>query len=241
MKEIIFISFEPGTRGHYIARTIATLPDVHWYSHPDNGLHPWNLASAKTSSIRQRHVFANHFDRLIDGEKLPPTHDYVENFFPDVKQYYTEIFMPRFKQLTQHIDKPLVYCTHSLPGHLLEFFDNCKILNVVEPVSTVVDKYLATTANFPGYIRAAEIVDENNEWLHVLNQLKSIKEDFTVADLWAWQKHKLLYVNSMREEYTTDLYLKFEPRIHKRNMHYNKTLPIRMHPNWRQVKYFLTN
>jgi hypothetical protein len=239
MKEIIFVSFEPGTRGHYIARVIATMPHVHWYSHLDNGIHPWNLASAKNSSIRQRHAFANHFDRLVDGGKLPPTHDYVENFFPDDEQYYTNIFMPRFEQLTQNIDKTLIYCTHSSPRQLLKFFNNCKILNVVESTTTVVNKYLNTTANFPGYIRAAEIVDENNDWLQVLNQLKNIKTDFTVADLWAWQKHKLLYVNSMQEEYATDLYLKFEPKINERNMYYDKTLPIRMHPDWDTVKKFL--
>lgn len=241
MKDIIFISFEPGTRGHYIARVVAALPYVHWYSHPDNGIHPWNLASAKNSSIRQRHAFANHFDRLIDGEKLPPTHDYVEDFFPDVEHYYREIFIPRFELLTQNVDKTLVYCTHSLPVQLLKFFNNCKILNVVESAETVVNKYLNTTANFPGYIRAAEIVDENNEWLQVLDHLKDIKKDFTVADLWAWKKHNILYSNSMQEEYATDLRLRFEPRITERSMHYANTLPIRMHPDWREVKFFLEN
>jgi len=239
MNEIIFVSFEPGTRGHYIARVIASLPHVHWYSHPDNGIRPWNLASAKNSSIRQRHVFPNHFDRIVDGGKLPPTWDYVKNFFPDSDKYYNEIFFPRFKEITQDIKKSIVYCTHSSPDSLLSVFENCKILNVVEDTETVVNKYLQTTANFPGYIRSAEIVDETNPWLIHLECLKVIKENFTVADLWAWDKYHELYNVSMKDSYFNDLYNMFAPKVECRRIDYDNTLPIRMHPDWQNVKDFL--
>lgn len=239
MNEIIFVSFEPGTRGHYIARVIASLPHVHWYSHPDNGIHPWNLANAKSSSIRQRHVFPNHFDRLVNGEKLPPTWDYVSNFFPDPDKYYAEIFMPRFNEIAKDITKSIVYCTHSLPESLLNVFENCKILNVVEDAETVVNKYLQTTAHFPGYIRAPEIVNETNPWLMHLEYLKSIKENFTISDIWAWDKYHELYSVSMKNSYTSDLFNIYAPKVERRRMNYKNTLPIRMHPDWRSVKDFL--
>jgi hypothetical protein len=241
MKEIIFVSFEPGTRGHYIARVIASLPHVHWYSHPDNGIHPWNLASAKHSSIRQRHAFPNHFDRIVNGRKLPPTWDYVSKFFPDSDKYYNEIFFPRFDEISREIDKTIVYCTHSLPSDLLRVFDKCKILNVAESTDIVVNKYLRTTANFPGYIRAADIVDESNPWLMHLEHLKGIKENFTVADLWAWDRYQELYTASMKDSYSKDLYEMFEPRVNDRHMAYDQTLSIRMHPDWHSVKSFLND
>ena len=239
MKEIIFVSFEPGTRGHYIARVVASLPNVHWYSHPDNGIHPWNLASAKHSSIRQRHAFPNHFDRIVNGKKLPPTWDYVSDFFPDADKYYSEIFIPKFNEISQDIDKTIVYCTHSLPGALLRVFDNCKILNVVENTDVVVNKYLKTTANFPGYIRAADIVEESNPWLQHLEYLKSMKDNFTIADIWAWNKYQLFYDNSMKDVYYDDLFAKFKSRVKRRRLMFNNTLSIRMHPDWRSVKFFL--
>ena len=241
MKDIIFVSFEPGTRGHYIARVVASLPHVHWYRHPDNGLCPWNVHSAQTSTIRQRWAFANHFDRITDRGRLPPTWDYVDRFFPNEEQYYNNVFWPAFEQKTQDIDKTLVYCTHSSPDQLKQQFPTAKILSVVEPVETVVYKYVRTTAHFPGYIRMKEIVSEDNPWLQQLTEWHSIKKGFTFRDIWALENTGDLYTDRLADEYERHLYRVYLPKCENRIKVQSNVLPICMHPDWRAVKDFLLN
>ena len=91
----IFVSFEPGHGGHKIGRVISCLPDIHWYSHRDNGINPCNVYY-KHTDIRQRHVSRYHYDRLVPKGSLPPLHDYVKDFIPDEEHYYNRFFYPRF-------------------------------------------------------------------------------------------------------------------------------------------------
>ena len=158
--KLLFVSFEPGTRGHYIARVLSSLPYVYWYSHPDNGTHPWNVHSAVNSTIRQRHVSANHFDRIVPNGKLPPTWDYVEDFFPDKEKYYSEVFWPQFNKLVPTTDKYIIYCTHSMPNELTPYFPNSKIINIRWDPDEAARRFLMFSAMFPGYVRAPDIVSE---------------------------------------------------------------------------------
>ena len=66
----IFISFEQGNGGHRIGRVVCCLPDVHWYSHRDNGT--IRNVHYKHTDIRQRHVSRYHYDRLVPKGSLPP-------------------------------------------------------------------------------------------------------------------------------------------------------------------------
>tara|TARA_R110000868_G_scaffold1415_5_gene11093 strand:- start:9652 stop:10377 length:726 start_codon:yes stop_codon:yes gene_type:complete len=239
MTKIIFVSFEPGTRGHHIARVVAALPHVYWYSHTDNGVHPWNLASAKDTTIRQRKQFHNHFDRIVPLGKLPPTWDYVHRFFPKEDEYYNNIFFPKFNELTQGIGQSLIYCSHSLPATLRNYFPDSKILNIVESADVTVDKYTSTTAHFPGYVRAAEIVPEDNSWLQYSKRLSFLKKDYTIADLWAWENYYRFYEKDMAEKYRAYLLEKYEKKIEQRRLPVNNVLQIRMQPDWRSIKDFL--
>ena len=45
----IFISFEQGNGGHRIGRAICCLPDVHWYSHRDNGINRTFITNTQIS------------------------------------------------------------------------------------------------------------------------------------------------------------------------------------------------
>lgn len=76
----VFVSFEPGSRGHNIGRVLCSLPEVYWYSSLDNGINPWNI-SQKSDWLIQRQVAPKHFDRTMpNGEALPPAWDYVKDF-----------------------------------------------------------------------------------------------------------------------------------------------------------------
>ena len=126
---IIFVSFEQAGGGHRIARTLAAMPEHYWYSHPDNGIHPWNIHFTHTS-IRQRYAAKAHFDRIVPLGKLPPTWDYVSDFFPDPATYYG-LFYKKFLEVAPDTDKKFLYCTHSTPSELRKFFPKSKIINII--------------------------------------------------------------------------------------------------------------
>lgn len=199
MNNIVFVSFENGGGGHRFARTIATLPNMYWYSHNDNGIHPWNIYPNKTT-IRQRSVAPAHFDRIVPAGKLPPTWDYVKDFFP-FPEYYYSIFFKEFNKLAPQTDKSFVYCTHSTPRELLLWFPKCKVINLIHDVEPLVERYMQTTAKFPGWLRMANLVPEDNPHLIFLECMRKIKPDFTVADIWAQKTHGTLYKHSYYEEY----------------------------------------
>ena len=83
----IFVSFEPGASGHRLARVIATMPCMHWYSCEENGINPWNVGKVHEYS-KQRQKSRYHFDRITTKGKRQTTHDYIEKKQHNEKQYY---------------------------------------------------------------------------------------------------------------------------------------------------------
>lgn len=235
--DIIFVSFEPGNGGHRMARTIASLPEVHWYSNKDNGINPWNTHFEHTN-IRQRYVAAKHFDRVTPYGTLPPTFDYAAGFFDDSDAYYNDIFLPKFNTIAKHLDKKIIYCTHSTPKQLQRYFPNSKIINVI-PSDNIVDRYLRTTAKFPGWLRLEGIVPEDNEWLVVLRKYKAEKPGFTKADLWAQYFFHDWYVDDYENLYRNYLTALQNAARRQRSQPYENTINVTGKPDWKSIKAFL--
>jgi hypothetical protein len=237
---IIFVSFERGGGGHRVARTLAAMPEHYWYSHPDNGIHPWNIHFTHTE-IRQRHLSNAHFDRIVPLGKLPPTWDYVSDFFPDPAAYY-DIFYKKFIEVAPVTDQKFIYCTHSTPGELRKFFPNNKIINIVSDVKTVTDRHMHTTALFTGWVRLEGLVDENNEHLKFLSELKQLNDNFTIRDIWAMRTHNVFYNEDMKSEYYNYVYAGMQSRLFER-MHYVDANTCRAidNPDWRDVKFLLVS
>lgn len=238
-KRIVFVSFENGGGGHRMARVIATLPQMYWYSCKENGIHPWNTYFKETS-IRQRYVTPAHFDRIVPNGKLPPTHDYVKDFF-ECKDTYYKLFAKKFSQVAPDTDKKFVYCTHSLPNELMHYFPHSKVLNMYNvEVDKLVERYLKTTAIFPGYVRQKGLVEEDNNYLMYLEEMKSKYKGFTFRDLWAKEKFNTLYKESYQEEYKKSLLKIFQNNISNReNCFYNNVLNVHSYVGWKDVKTFL--
>lgn len=180
----LFVSFEPGAFGHTVGRVLCTLPQVHWYSNSDNGVHPWNVSH---TSIRERKVASRHFNRVMpNGVMLPPTHDYVEDFVPCWHEYYTKHFAPQYLLAdAQSFDCYLLFCNHSLPMDLLEIFPNSKIINIVGDVASTVERYLNTSAKFPGHLKHQWMNGTQTEHGQFLQELADkLGKNFTVQDVW---------------------------------------------------------
>lgn len=184
----LFVSFEPGAFGHTVGRVLCSLPQVHWYSNDLNGIYPWN--TSHTSKLRERSVARRHFNRLMpDGKMLPPTHDYVEDFVPDCDEYYTKHFAPQYlKTEAQSMDKYLLWCSHSLPKELLDIFPNCKIINIVSDVTSTAERYMNTSAKFPGHLKHGWMNGPQTEHGQFLQLLADkLGKNFTVQDIWEYR------------------------------------------------------
>jgi hypothetical protein len=183
----VFVSFEPGSRGHTIGRILCSLPEVYWYSNSDNGINPWNI-SHKCDWIIQRRVAPKHFDRTMpNGEVLPPVWDYVKDFV-DCDTYYRDLFPAQFEkaQGQQYLNTHrLLYCTHSLPEEILTQFPNSRVINIVADADDIVNRYMHTTAHFPAYLKLEWMNGSETEYGKMLYQLsKRWGLFFTVQDVW---------------------------------------------------------
>lgn len=220
---LLFISFEQAARGHRLARVLSTLPNVYWFSHPANGIYPWSIARKNDTFIEQRKISGYHYNRLMpNGRMLPPPYDYVQNFVEDKHKYYTETFEKLFEEAGGN-DIPnnvyIPYCTHSLPNQIREYFPNAKIINIIHDPDACVKRYMRVGLNFPGYVRHRTVVEENNQYLQWTQNLKQMKPDLKVKDVWAMHKYNTWFNDDMLSELEQDKKNFFKQRRAMRMQH----------------------
>jgi hypothetical protein len=205
----LFISFEQTARGHKLARVLSALPSVYWFSHPDNGISPWNIGTHHTTS-RQRQISKYHYDRLVPGGTLPPPYDYIREYLPDPYEYYNTTFIERFKSVGGQdlLDQYMIpYCTHSTPDEILEFFPNSKIINIIHDIDECVNRYFTLGGIFPGVVKHRELLPSSNSYLNYLYDLDSLisNRDLTVRDIWAFKKYNRAWRPTMESTYRLEL------------------------------------
>lgn len=223
----LFICFEQAARGHRLARVLASLPEVYWYSHPENGINPWNIYTPRTN-IQQRKVSRFHYNRYLpDGKHLPPPHDFVQPYLPDADAYYNDIFLPKFIENggPELLDKYIVpYCTHALPKDIYKQFPNAKIINIIHDVDACTERYMKVGLNFPGLVKHTGTVPKDNERLQHLIELYNMKKDIKVKDVWAWDKFRTFWDDRYTTKLKMDKRTFFEFRKQARETTYHKNV-----------------
>ena len=240
--KFIFISFENGGGGHRLGRVLCTLPNNYWYSHPDNGINPWNVWF-ETTNIRQRKVSRYHFDRLVPNGMLPPTHDYVSKFIPDEDEYYSKYYYPAFEKMNGYEiikHQNLVLCSHALPSVLLSRFPDAKVLNIVGDADNIAERYLKTTAIFPAYLKLKWLNGENTEYGKKLAKMaEAYGNDFTVRDIWCHDNFNDRYSDRYKDMYETHVYNMIRTNMEARKMYLNpNSLTVRA-KDYKLIKEFL--
>ena len=222
----LFISFEQAAGGHRLARALCALPELYWYSHTDNGIHPWNVVGE--TSIQQRWVSKFHYNRYTPDGHLPPPHDFVQDYLPDAESYYRDIFLPKFiecngeRLLDNHI---LPYCTHAIPRDIYRYFPNAKIINIIHDVDRCVNRYRTVGLNFPGLVKHTGTVPADNTYLMWLMEIqKGTPDILKVKDVWAQKNYSQYWNDSMLEHFMTDKRQFFEMRYHSRSTTYHKNV-----------------
>lgn len=237
---ILFISFEPGAGGHKFARTVATLPDVYWYSCDTNGYQPWNINSH--SDLKGKDISRYHFHRITPWGIIPPTHDLVKDFISDENYFYEVLFKPRYEWIRKNIkEKYVVIPTHEMPKKLKKHFPDCKIIELKKPIGHNVERYIKTTAKFPAYGRYFDIVPEDNEYLKRLEEWGGGRQwhhRIRKRDLWALERYdRFMEWDTDIEEYETYVYLMLENNYRTRS--WDKTDRLIFDGDWRKVKTYL--
>ena len=248
--KLIFVSFEQSTGGYGIARTICTLPDVYWYSHPDNGKHPWNVSLDmdtfydSDTYVKQRLVTPRHFDRWINGVKLPPTWDYVKDYFPDHEGYLRTIFFPAIEKAQRQTSKKLVFTTHLSTFQLRQYFGTSACLNVLYDPLKASKRYITTVSKFPAHVKFNGIVPKDNEYLKWLDSISTIKPKFTVADVWAMKNYNTLYDKKYEEEYYNEISTQMDDYLAIRKGAERDSTVCTIHQDnidWKKVKTYLNS
>ena len=237
-KRFIFVSFEQGGGGHRVGRVLTTLPSIHWYSDPRNGIHPWNTFSSNPV-IAGRSVAPAHFDRITKAGVLPPTWDYVKDFVPDQDQYWLLFESEFIKSGGNDIDKTLLYCTHMLPEDIITRFPNSLVISIHHPVETIVNRYMKTTALFPGYIKALWLDGPNTPHGELLKKIADLDQSFTVRDIWSYHEYNRLYTSDMDKMYRQHLYHKMKIKCDDRRKFTHPQQHILT--NWPEVKDFFND
>lgn len=240
----IFISFEPGARGHKLARVIATLPCMHWYSCEENGINPWNV-NAPHKNAKQRQLSRFHFDRITPKGKLPPPHDYVEKYMPNEKQYYKlfdQLFEENGGSDIINNGERVIFCTHSMPSKILEYFPNSLIFNIMHEPEETTQRYLDLVTRFPAYVKHYGVVPEDNEYLAFLKILNDRKPGLTVADVWAFERKKKFYdPKTMEDRYRKEIYAKMlSSSIFRKAVDHERVMNIPLGKfNYKEMKNWL--
>ncbi len=230
----VFISFEQGTNGYNLGRVLATMPCMHWYSCPENGIHPWNISSSNNK---------HHFDRITSKGVLPPTHDLVEKYLPNEKHYYKlfdELFEKNGGGDIIEGGERVIYCTHSMPNKLLEYFPNSIIFNIVHDPLIITDQIIDIFVNTPAYIPHKGVVPEDNEYLKFLEILNSRKDDLTLADVWAFERKKKFYNPDMEEKLRKEIFAKmFSNSIFRKAVKHDRVFNTTSKFDYKEIKKWL--
>jgi|TARA_B100001105_G_scaffold251332_1_gene240945 hypothetical protein len=230
----VFISFEQSPSGYKLARVLATMPCMHWYSCEENGINPWNISSSNNK---------HHFDRITPKGELPPTHDLVEKYMPNEKHYY-KLFDKLFEQnggadIINNGER-VIYCTHSMPGKLLEYFPHSIIFNIIHDPLTITDSYVNVATESPAYVKHDGVVPEDNEYLKFLEILNGRKEDLTLADVWAFERKKKFYNPEMEEKLRKEVFAKmFSNSIFRKAVKHDRVFNTTSKFNYKEIKDWL--
>jgi hypothetical protein len=212
--KLLFISFEAGGGGHKLGRVLACLPHVYWYSHPNNGKHPWNVHTTKFK-IYNRRISKNHFDRLVGDQMLPAPWDYVKHLYPN-KQKYMEQFKEKFLEIDPPKDKYLLYCTHMVPQEIIEDFPHSKIINLVTDPVVTSERYMRTTAFF-----------------------LPTRSKITIRDTWALSNKGTLYIEDYHDEYFYEVRDKITRNINRRKQAFHPNVLSIYSKDYKTIKDFI--
>jgi hypothetical protein len=115
---------------------------------------------------------------------------------------------------------------------------------VLYDAKKTVKRHLLTTSKFPAYVKFADILPSDNEYLKFLKTIHIIKPKFTVADVWAMRKHNKLYDKRFEEEYYNETlsYLEGQLAIRKEAEKDNTICTIHQDKvDWKKVKTYLNS
>jgi hypothetical protein len=230
---LLFICASAGNGGHRLGRIVSCAENVYWYSHANNGIHPWD--AERNNIIKGKDISQYHYDRLLPLGVVPLVGERVEKYWSeDDVDYYYSVVWPKLMQsvnadqiLEHHF---LTWVVHDAPKNIRSRFPNSKIINLIDDdVDSVALRYFQTTSLFPAKIENTDIKPSS----YLSNFSKLIKDVETknlkpsIRDLWCFQKHNEFFYNPIYDqEYLTDIKLELADLDAKKNSPVSNSLSL---------------
>lgn len=181
--KLLIINSLSGGMGHRLGRIMSCYDKVHWYSHPNNGYHPWEFAS--TDAVRESAFSKYHYDRILpDGKHLPLIGSRIEKYWDN--KYWLE----NWYDLISVMDLPdgyLTYVVHDSPMYVRDRFPESIIINLIGDPMSATKRHMATSAKFRiDYAMDDQLPRYRSEWVKTRDRLLVSNPSATVEDLWIY-------------------------------------------------------
>lgn len=181
----VFISFVPGSGGHFIGRCFSTADNAVWWDHPKNGANPWDWNRFTTN---EGLAGSNaHFARVFKDSHHYLTNYRLEDFSfedhpPDdiVKNYNSRWLNNKLKQ------RYLPYPSHFSPRIIKKQFPNSRIVLIDAGAS--INKVIARFIDVCGPYRA--LLPGNQQEVRAQELWSDTYNQNTLRD-WEQYWHKL--------------------------------------------------
>jgi hypothetical protein len=249
-KNWIFVSYEYGGGGHRLARKICCLPNFYWYSTKGNGKKPWNVSSWRNlpddNFIKGvRKIASAHYSQMTPHGILPFDHSVGKEWVPSELDYY-KLFESKFISSKGHeilSSKKLVYISHSNPTEILKQFPNSKIINLIDDPVKITDRYMYTTALFPGNFSIAfrwiPYLEETSSFKFHKKIKEQFKKDYTMRDVWSYNMFNTLWKDSYYDQYYQEIFKMITNNIERRRTVNHPNVLTVHKSNTKTIKDFL--
>jgi hypothetical protein len=249
-KNWTFVSYEYAGGGHRLGRKICCLPKFLWYSTAGNGKRPWNVSSWRSlpdgnflKNIRT--IASAHYAQMGPYGILPFDYSIGKEWIPDKSMYYSE-FSKQFLRAngpTLLDAYKIAYVSHSMPDEILQTFPNAKIINLVDDPVKLTNRYMHTTAIFPGNLSTGFKWIKDLEYTEAYRKHKLIEETFypnyTLRDVWSYDNFNTMWDDSYKELYYQEVYNKISSNVtYRQSINHKNVLTVTKNKT-KEIKEFL--
>ena len=184
--KILIINTTQGSGGHRLGRIISCFDNVHWYSHPNNGIYPWKFST--TREIAEIFFTKYHYDRILpDNSVIPLIGSRIEKYWDNQRWFDNWHKIMETKSLP---DEYLTIVVHDSPQYLRNLFPTSLIVNLLEDPVTATERHLALSVNYRiNYKFKDQIPAYKSKWVLLKDELLKINPSATEKDLWIYKNN----------------------------------------------------
>jgi len=181
VNNLLIINSLQGSGGHRLGRIFSCYEKVYWYSHPNNGTHPWTFA--ENSHIKEAGFSRFHYDRLLpDGSCIPLIGSRIRKYWDSEEWFNNWKILVSNLLLTSQFYTIVV---HDSPKYLRQMFKDSYIISLLSDPTESAKRHMSTSANFRiDFKMTNQRPKYESDWVKKANLLLASNPSATEKDLW---------------------------------------------------------